>query len=115
MRAQFSARKAGPFPFPIPQPRTKVSHYSPHSPSQVFVNNYKAEEEFRQDFTDFDLNKDNMVDVQEVRSHFKNEVSEEELAQFWVDVDADNSGTLTWPEYREYAKAQYADPVPHEL
>ena len=48
-----------------------------------------------------------MVDVQEVRSHFKNEVSEEELAQFWVDVDSDNSGTLTWAEYREYAKSQY--------
>lgn len=69
--------------------------------------NAQVEEEFKQDFVDFDLNRDNVVDPLEVRSHFQNEVSADELAQFWYDVDLDNSGTITWPEYREYAKIQY--------
>ncbi len=43
----------------------------------------QAEADFKQDFIDFDLNKDNLIDALEVRSHFQNEVSEEELSEFW--------------------------------
>jgi hypothetical protein len=85
------------------------NHDAPKPVGDADSNSFNAqvEEEFEQDFIDFDLNRDNVVDPLEVRSHFQNEVSADELAQFWYDVDLDNSGTITWSEYREYAKQQY--------
>ena len=55
--------------------------------------------EFKQDFLEFDLNKDNQIDAQEVRSQFK------ELHQFFIDVDQDLSGTISMQEYIDYAAA----------
>eukprot|EP00930_Biecheleria_cincta_P097577 TRINITY_DN89282_c0_g1_i1.p3 TRINITY_DN89282_c0_g1~~TRINITY_DN89282_c0_g1_i1.p3 ORF type:complete len:113 (+),score=30.00 TRINITY_DN89282_c0_g1_i1:38-376(+) len=59
--------------------------------------------EFTQDFLDFDLNKDNLIDAQEVRAQFKGELDQKELHQFFLDVDKDLSGTITLEEYIDYA------------
>merc|ERR1712007_403253 len=59
--------------------------------------------EYKQDFVDFDLNKDNHIDAQEVRSQFKGDLDPKELHQFFIDVDKDSSGTVTLKEYIDYA------------
>merc|ERR1712084_144137 len=59
--------------------------------------------EYKQDFIDFDLNKDNQIDAQEVRSQFKGDLDPRELHQFFIDVDKDSSGTVTLKEYIDYA------------
>mmetsp|Transcript_3749 Transcript_3749/g.7270 ORF Transcript_3749/g.7270 Transcript_3749/m.7270 type:complete len:118 (+) Transcript_3749:3-356(+) len=59
--------------------------------------------EYKQDFVDFDVNKDNQIDAQEVRSQFKGDLDPRELHQFFIDVDKDQSGTLTLKEYVDYA------------
>merc|ERR1712061_110019 len=59
--------------------------------------------EYKQDFIDFDLNKDNQIDAQEVRSQFKGDLDPKELHQFFIDVDKDSSGTVTLQEYIDYA------------
>uniref|UniRef100_A0A7S2MHM8 EF-hand domain-containing protein n=2 Tax=Alexandrium andersonii TaxID=327968 RepID=A0A7S2MHM8_9DINO len=59
--------------------------------------------EYKQDFLDFDLNKDNQIDAQEVRSQFKGDLDPKELHQFFIDVDKDNTGTVTLQEYIDYA------------
>jgi Ca2+-binding EF-hand superfamily protein len=59
--------------------------------------------EFTQDFLDFDLNKDDFIDAQEIRTQFKGDLDPKELHQFFLDVDKDNSGTVTLPEYIDYA------------
>lgn len=61
--------------------------------------------EFKQDFLEFDLNKDNQIDAQEVRSQFKGELDAKELHQFFIDVDQDLSGTISMQEYIDYAAA----------
>merc|ERR1719188_1148501 len=59
--------------------------------------------EYKQDFLDFDLNKDNQIDAQEVRSQFKGDLDPKELHQFFIDVDKDSTGTVTLQEYIDYA------------
>merc|ERR1712196_99931 len=59
--------------------------------------------EYKRDFIDFDLNKDNQIDAQEVRSQFKGDLDPKELHQFFIDVDKDSSGTVTLQEYIDYA------------
>eukprot|EP00933_Yihiella_yeosuensis_P069012 TRINITY_DN75113_c0_g1_i2.p1 TRINITY_DN75113_c0_g1~~TRINITY_DN75113_c0_g1_i2.p1 ORF type:complete len:107 (-),score=31.75 TRINITY_DN75113_c0_g1_i2:80-400(-) len=59
--------------------------------------------EFKQDFLDFDSNKDGEIDAQEVRAQFKGDLEVKELHQFFIDVDKDKSGTLTLEEYVTYA------------
>merc|ERR1711918_49761 len=59
--------------------------------------------EYKQDFLDFDLNKDNQIDAQEVRSQFKGDLDPKELHQFFIDVDKDSTGTVTLKEYIDYA------------
>merc|ERR1719235_3167637 len=59
--------------------------------------------EYKQDFVDFDLNKDQQIDAQEVRAQFKGELDPKELHQFFLDVDKDNTGTVTLQEYIDYA------------
>ena len=59
--------------------------------------------EFTQDFIDFDLNKDDFIDAQEIRTQFKGDLDPKELHQFFLDVDKDMSGTVTLPEYIDYA------------
>ena len=61
--------------------------------------------EFKQDFLEFDLNKDNQIDAQEVPSQFKGELDAKELHQFFIDVDQDLSGTISMHEYIDYAAA----------
>merc|ERR1712032_1563296 len=55
--------------------------------------------EYKQDFIDFDLNQDNMIDAQEVRLQFKGDLDPRELQQFFLDVDKDSTGTVTLQEY----------------
>eukprot|EP00401_Gymnodinium_catenatum_P012298 CAMPEP_0117528760 /NCGR_PEP_ID=MMETSP0784-20121206/37483_1 /TAXON_ID=39447 /ORGANISM="" /LENGTH=104 /DNA_ID=CAMNT_0005325061 /DNA_START=70 /DNA_END=384 /DNA_ORIENTATION=- len=59
--------------------------------------------EYKQDFVDFDLNKDNKIDAQEVRSQFKGDLDPTELHQFFIDADKDSTGTVTLEEYIDYA------------
>jgi Ca2+-binding EF-hand superfamily protein len=60
-------------------------------------------EEFTRDFNDFDKNKDNFVDPQEVRHGFGGKLSEVELFEFYRDADVDLSGTVDLEEYVVYA------------
>ncbi|CAE7227456.1 unnamed protein product [Symbiodinium natans] len=60
-------------------------------------------EEFQQDFLDFDLNKDQQIDAQEVRTQFKGELDSKELHQFFIDVDQDLSGTISLQERQRYS------------
>merc|ERR550514_1230325 len=59
--------------------------------------------EYKQDFIDFDLNKDDQIDPQEIRAQFKGELDPKELYQFFQDVDKDDTGTVTLQEYIDYA------------
>merc|ERR1711904_482038 len=59
--------------------------------------------EFKQDFLDFDLNKDDQIDAQEVRANYKGDLDPKELHQFFLDTDKDDSGTVTLQEYIDYA------------
>mmetsp|Transcript_62887 Transcript_62887/g.149920 ORF Transcript_62887/g.149920 Transcript_62887/m.149920 type:complete len:103 (-) Transcript_62887:59-367(-) len=59
--------------------------------------------EYRQDFLDFDTNKDGQIDAQEVRTQFKGDLDPKELHQFFIDVDKDSTGTVTMQEYINYA------------
>ncbi|CAE8674812.1 unnamed protein product [Polarella glacialis] len=59
--------------------------------------------EFQQDFLDFDLNKDDQIDPQEVRQQFKGDLDAQELHQFFIDVDKDLSGAISLGEYVDYA------------
>eukprot|EP00386_Alphamonas_edax_P010650 GDKI01034212.1.p1 GENE.GDKI01034212.1~~GDKI01034212.1.p1 ORF type:complete len:117 (+),score=35.35 GDKI01034212.1:2-352(+) len=60
-------------------------------------------EDYRKDFVDFDLNGDGKIDAQEVRMNFKSELQPKELYKFFMDVDQDDSGTITMEEYIDYA------------
>eukprot|EP00929_Paragymnodinium_shiwhaense_P107869 TRINITY_DN74216_c0_g1_i1.p1 TRINITY_DN74216_c0_g1~~TRINITY_DN74216_c0_g1_i1.p1 ORF type:complete len:113 (-),score=39.41 TRINITY_DN74216_c0_g1_i1:156-494(-) len=59
--------------------------------------------EFKQDFADVDFNKDDVMDAQEVRAHFKGGISDIELYQFFLDSDKDKSGSISLQEYVDYA------------
>mmetsp|Transcript_95160 Transcript_95160/g.274011 ORF Transcript_95160/g.274011 Transcript_95160/m.274011 type:complete len:118 (-) Transcript_95160:312-665(-) len=59
--------------------------------------------EWKQDFFEFDMNKDSLIDAQEVRANFHGELDPRELHKFFIDVDKDNTGTLTLQEYIDYA------------
>mmetsp|Transcript_76073 Transcript_76073/g.215116 ORF Transcript_76073/g.215116 Transcript_76073/m.215116 type:complete len:100 (-) Transcript_76073:211-510(-) len=59
--------------------------------------------EYKQDFLDFDQNRDEQIDAQEVRAQFKGDLDPKELHQFFLDTDKDNSGTVTMKEYIDYA------------
>mmetsp|Transcript_52030 Transcript_52030/g.114180 ORF Transcript_52030/g.114180 Transcript_52030/m.114180 type:complete len:88 (-) Transcript_52030:92-355(-) len=59
--------------------------------------------EYKQDFVDFDLNKDDLIDAQEIRTQFQGDLDPKELHQFFIDCDKDDSGTVTLQEYIDYA------------
>mmetsp|Transcript_5411 Transcript_5411/g.7633 ORF Transcript_5411/g.7633 Transcript_5411/m.7633 type:complete len:129 (+) Transcript_5411:170-556(+) len=59
--------------------------------------------EFKQDFVDVDFNKDDVMDAQEVRAHFKDGITDLELYQFFLDSDKDATGSITLQEYVDYA------------
>eukprot|EP00427_Karlodinium_veneficum_P021023 CAMPEP_0169104458 /NCGR_PEP_ID=MMETSP1015-20121227/23267_1 /TAXON_ID=342587 /ORGANISM="Karlodinium micrum, Strain CCMP2283" /LENGTH=110 /DNA_ID=CAMNT_0009165739 /DNA_START=80 /DNA_END=412 /DNA_ORIENTATION=- len=59
--------------------------------------------EFKQDYLDVDFNKDDVMDAQEVRAHFKGGISDVELFQFFMDADKDQSGSISMQEYVNYA------------
>eukprot|EP00927_Polykrikos_kofoidii_P061003 TRINITY_DN55898_c0_g1_i1.p2 TRINITY_DN55898_c0_g1~~TRINITY_DN55898_c0_g1_i1.p2 ORF type:complete len:116 (+),score=26.75 TRINITY_DN55898_c0_g1_i1:79-426(+) len=59
--------------------------------------------EFKQDFVDVDFNRDNVMDAQEVRAHFKDGISNKELYEFFLDSDTDQSGSIDLQEYVSYA------------
>merc|ERR1719183_1050680 len=60
-------------------------------------------QEMKQDFIDVDFNKDDIMDAQEVRAHFKGGISNLELNQFFIDSDKDMTGSITLQEYVSYA------------
>merc|ERR1719217_510123 len=58
---------------------------------------------FQKDFLTLDTNKDELLDMQEMRMKFTSSLSPKELYVFFIDVDKDDSGTLTLKEYIDYA------------
>lgn len=65
-----------------------------------------SKKEHEDDFKYFDINNDGFVDGEEMRVVFveMGDVSAlDEMMQFFEDVDADHSGTISWEEYFQYA------------
>ena len=74
-------------PVPKRKPRNK----------KLLIRRWHSASCFKQDFIDFYINKGE-IDAQEVRAQFKGDLDPWELHQFFIDVDKDNSRTVTLPE-----------------
>ena len=59
--------------------------------------------EFKQDFVNVDFSKDDNMDAEEVRAHFKGGIVDVELFQFFLDSDKDQSRTVSLQAYVDYA------------
>mmetsp|Transcript_100250 Transcript_100250/g.239034 ORF Transcript_100250/g.239034 Transcript_100250/m.239034 type:complete len:82 (-) Transcript_100250:7-252(-) len=59
--------------------------------------------EYKRDFMEFDLNKDNQIDFQELRIHVRGELDEQQLRRMVIEMDKDQSGTISMEEYLSYA------------
>eukprot|EP00434_Breviolum_minutum_P017493 symbB.v1.2.015439.t1/scaffold1121.1/size137196/7 len=64
---------------------------------------FAEEAEYKRDFVEFDINKDNQIDFQEFRLHVRGELDEVHLRRLLVDMDKDQSGTISMDEYLSYA------------
>eukprot|EP01068_Selenidium_serpulae_P014582 Selendium_serpulae@DN6114_c0_g1_i1.p1 len=74
------------------------------APNQVMDEATRKEHE--DDFKYFDMNKDGVVDGEEMRVVFVgmgDVAALDEMMQFFEDVDTDHSGTISWDEYYQYA------------
>mmetsp|Transcript_64838 Transcript_64838/g.104764 ORF Transcript_64838/g.104764 Transcript_64838/m.104764 type:complete len:103 (-) Transcript_64838:67-375(-) len=58
---------------------------------------------FQKDFIQFDLNKDQQVDAQELRIAVGSDLDQSGLRRLFIDMDRDQSGTVTLEEYTDYA------------
>ena len=62
-------------------------------------------EDFKQqeinDFIDYDLNQDGYIDASEIRSK-RPDITQEEVSEFYIKIDANEDGRLTLPEYHDY-------------
>ncbi|CAK9004605.1 unnamed protein product [Durusdinium trenchii] len=85
---------------PLIQIPTHIQEMELSTPKPVTV---AQMQEFKQDFVDVDFNKDDQMDAQEVRAHFKGGISDIELFQFFLDSDSDRSGDVSLQEYVDYA------------
>lgn len=56
---------------------------------------------FRDEFLEFDMNKDGLLDAQEVRK-LHSDVESPEIVHFFANVDLDGTGTVTIDEYLAY-------------
>ena len=53
------------------------------------------------DFIDYDLNQDGYIDASEIRTK-KPDITQEEVSEFYIKIDANEDGRLTLPEYHDY-------------
>ncbi len=58
---------------------------------------------FIEDFKTYDLDKNGLIDPQEIRTVYHGTLMEEDLKSFWDAVDVKNNGFFTLEEYIEYA------------
>jgi Ca2+-binding EF-hand superfamily protein len=58
---------------------------------------------FIEDFKTYDLDKNGLIDPQEIRTVYHGTLKEEDLKSFWDAVDVNNNGFFTLEEYIEYA------------
>jgi Ca2+-binding EF-hand superfamily protein len=71
--------------------------------------NYSSEsieDQAKRDFGEFDKNADGLLDVAEIRAEFKGLLDEQDLDYFFRHADSDTSGTIDFPEYLVYVKAE---------
>ncbi|KAF7457497.1 putative centrin [Cryptosporidium felis] len=54
--------------------------------------------QIEKEFLEFDLNKDGLIDAQEIRT-VRTSVTLQELHQFFWEIDTDSSGTISLTEY----------------
>eukprot|EP00744_Colponema_vietnamica_P023351 GILI01033758.1.p1 GENE.GILI01033758.1~~GILI01033758.1.p1 ORF type:complete len:111 (+),score=34.35 GILI01033758.1:41-373(+) len=77
-------------------------NHEPHYVDGKHNPNHKHSEsevaEHKDDFDSFDVNKDGIVDAQEVRKSVPS-ISQEELAEFFSIADKDGSGSIDFDEY----------------
>ena len=64
---------------------------------QLLIRRWHSTSCFNQDFIDFYIN-EGEIDAQEARAQFKGDLDSRELHQFFIDIDKDNSRTVTLPE-----------------
>jgi len=59
-----------------------------------------------EDFKTYDLDKNGLIDPQEIRTVYHGSLMEEDLKSFWDSVDVKNNGYFDLNEYIEYALKQ---------
>ncbi|KAL7067266.1 EF hand family protein [Cryptosporidium serpentis] len=59
-------------------------------------------ENIKNEFKEFDLNGDQLIDAQEIRT-MRVSVTLQELQGFFWEVDVDSSGAVTFQEYMDFA------------
>ncbi|KAJ1610827.1 EF-hand domain-containing protein [Cryptosporidium canis] len=60
--------------------------------------------QFEKEFLEFDLNRDGLIDAQEIRT-IRTAVTLLELHQFFWEIDVDSSGTISLQEYSHFVTA----------
>ena len=59
-----------------------------------------------EDFNSYDLDKNGLIDPQEIRTVYHGTLLEEDLKAFWDAVDVDNEGFFDLEKYVDYALKQ---------
>ena len=59
--------------------------------------------EYLEDFKSYDLDKNGLIDPQELRTVYHGTLMEEDLQAFWSAIDTKKQGFFTLEEYIDYA------------
>ncbi|EER19516.1 Polcalcin Nic t, putative [Perkinsus marinus ATCC 50983] len=63
--------------------------------------------EYEKDFHEFDQDADGVIDAQEIRSLYTGDLRPQELDAFIREVDVNQDGLITYPEYIDYAMVNF--------
>ena len=66
----------------------------------------KLHAHYIEDFNSYDLDKNGLIDPQEIRTVYHGTLLEEDLKAFWDAVDVDNNGYFDLKKYVDYALKQ---------
>ncbi len=66
----------------------------------------KMHAHYIEDFNSYDLDKNGLIDPQEIRTVYHGTLLEEDLKAFWDAVDVDNNGFFDLKKYVDYALKQ---------
>ena len=66
----------------------------------------KLHAHYIEDFNSYDLDKNGLIDPQEIRTVYHGTLLEEDLKAFWDAVDVDNDGYFDLKKYVDYALKQ---------